>query len=262
MTYYLLDNPNPHGDHFYRTRRGSVLACVVHITAGLQDLDGQDDQSAERTALYASTTDRAVSWHSGSDADSNLLLLPDNYTAFHVKGYNSRTIGHEISKANVDWSIVPEEWIAATLFQAAESLRPRLKALGIPIRHAAKAELDKAIKTGGKPVGLIDHSLLDPTRRSDPGKNFPWLRFLNLLADAHSPVPTPTPAPPPEIPEEDMKYQRFIVDGVQQYLATPDGLIPIRSQQHLALLRKAKLVSDDNPIPVSQDDVNAYGVLP
>lgn len=259
--FYLLDHPNPHGQHFYRTRRGSVLACVIHITASLEDLDGVDDSSAERIARYAATTERAVSWHSGSDSDSHLRLLPDTYTAFHVKGYNSRTIGHEINKVNVDWESVPDAWVTSTLENAADCLRHRLKGLQIPLRWATKDELDRAIRVGGKPVGLIDHESLDPTRRRDPGRNFPRQRFLDLLAETPTPVPTPEPTPEP-IPEDDMKYQRFILDGVQQYLATPDGLIPIRSQQHLALLRKAKLVSDDNPIPISQEEVNAYGVLP
>lgn len=252
MSYFLLDNPNPNGRHYYASRRGSVLACVVHITAGLEDLDGVDDHSAEKTARYAATTSRQVSWHSGSDTDSRLLLLPDSYTAFHVKGYNSRTIGHEISKTDVDWAKMPESWVAATLFQAAESLRPRLKTLFIPIRHAAKSELDWAIAVGGKPVGLIDHELLDPTRRKDPGRNFPWVRFLDLLKGS------PTP---PDPPEDDMKYQRFIVDNHQQYLATPEGLVIIRNQQHLGLLRKAKLVADDSPIPITRADVDTYGII-
>lgn len=260
MTYYLLDNPNPNGPNYYKTRRGSVLACVVHVTAGLQDTDGGPDSSAEKTARYAATTDRAVSWHSSSDSDSNFLLLPDSYTAFQCVGYNSRTIGHEISKTDVVWGDENPEWVKRTLFNAAESLRPRLKTLGIPLRHATKAELDHAIAVNGKPVGLVAHSDLDPTRRRDPGADFPWTRFLNLLVGT-TPTPTPVPTPTPNPPEADMKYQRFIVTGApEQYLATPEGLIRIKSQQHLALLNKAQLVADGSPIAVTQSDIDAYGM--
>lgn len=261
MGYYLLDHPNPHGPHYYTTRKGSVLACVVHITAGLQDYDGGDDDSAEKTARYAATTDRAVSWHSGSDTDSNLLLLPDSYTAFQCQGYNSRTIGHEISKKDVKWADEDPQWVTRTLRQAASCLRPRLKALGIPLRHATKAELDRAIQVGGKPVGLIDHSRLDPDRRSDPGPDFPWSRFINLLIGDPTPAPVPVPTPTPDPPEEDMKFQRFILNTGQQYLATPEGLITIRSQQHLSLLRKAGLVHESDPITITQGEVDTYGIL-
>lgn len=186
MTPYLLEHRNPHGPHFYTARRGSVLACVVHITAGLQGHPDQADSSAERTARYAATTDRPVSWHSGSDTDSFLQLLPPDHTAFHVKGYNSRTYGHEISKRDISWADEDPVWVADTLQTCADGLRPVLQQLRVPARRASRAELDRAIQVGGKPVGLIDHSRLDPARRQDPGADFPWDRFLKLL----------TPAPP------------------------------------------------------------------
>ncbi len=188
MGFYLIDNPNPYGPHYYTTRRGSVLAVVVHITAGLEDLDATDDQSAEATARYAATTDRQVSWHSGSDADTALDLLPASYTAFHVHGYNSRTYGHEISKRHTDWRNMPEPWRTRTLSNAAEHLAVKAAQLGVPRRHVTRGELDHAIATGGGPVGFIGHWELDPARRSDPGlvedvgDTFPWGEFFDLMA--------------------------------------------------------------------------------
>lgn len=189
MGFYLLDHPNPHGDHFYRSRKGSVLAIVVHVTAGLEDLDGGDDHSAEGTAAYAASTDRAVSWHSGSDTDSVVELLPSSFTAFQVIGYNSRTYGHEISKSSPDWRTVPPAWIDRTLGRAAGYLAGKAVELGVPIRHASKAELDAAIAHNGAPVGFVAHADLDPDRRRDPGyiarppagDTFPWPRFLALM---------------------------------------------------------------------------------
>lgn len=204
MGFFLLDRPNPHGPHYYTSRRGKVKAGVVHITAGLEDLDARDDRSAEQTAAYAASTPRRVSWHSGSDTDSALDLLPSSYVAFHARGYNTHTIGHEISKAHTDWRTMPPTWVEETLQHAAGHLGPIGRRLGIPARHATRAELDHAIATDGPPVGWIAHAVLDPGRRTDPGlvdppgpapvvDTFPWSRFLALLA----PLP---PTPDPEVP--------------------------------------------------------------
>lgn len=192
--YYLLDNRNRHGDHFYPQREKPVLAIVVHITAGLEDLDYTDDQSAEATARYAATTDRRVSWHSGSDSDSYLRLLPTSYTAWHATGYNSCTIGHEVSKKDTVWADEPPEWRTRTLSNTAACLAPDVRRHKIPLRRATKAELDAAIahyeRTGeARPVGFVAHADLDPTRRSDPGKDFPWARFLSLFAQEEDDMP-------------------------------------------------------------------------
>jgi len=192
--FYLLDSPNPNGDHFYTSRRGRVLAIVVHITAGLEDLDATDDMSAEQTARYAATTDRAVSWHSGSDADSALDLLPDSYTAFQCQGYNSTTYGHEISKRHTDWRWMTEPWRTRTLTVAARHLAPKAAVLGVPRRHATRVELDRAIASNGDPVGFVGHWELDPARRFDPGlvgtlDTFPWTEFFALMgATDHIPA--------------------------------------------------------------------------
>src|SRR5688572_18604113 len=115
MGFYLLDRRNPYGDHFYTTRNNRLLAIVVHVTAGADDLDALDDLSAENVSGYAATTDRDVSWHSGSDTDSWVQLLPAHYTAWHASNYNSCTYGHEISKRTTDWRNVPENWVDKTL---------------------------------------------------------------------------------------------------------------------------------------------------
>lgn len=200
--FYLLDHRNPHGDHFHPTRRGTVLAIVVHVTAGLEDLDTIDDHSAEKTAAYAASTDRPVSWHSGSDTDSALDLLPAGFTAFHCVGYNSRTYGHEISKANPDWRAMSPGWVDATLHRSAHHLAIRARELGVPVRHATRAELDEAIARNGQPVGFLGHHQLDPARRTDPGlvdhiDTFPWDRFLGLVRSYQQPPAPPAAQPDP-----------------------------------------------------------------
>lgn len=188
MVFYLLAHRNPNGDHFYPTRNRRLKAIIIHCTAGLEDKDliGPDN-SAENTARYAATTDRQVSWQSGSDTDTFVQLLPYSYTAFQCVGYNSSTAGHEISKLDMVWSDEKPEWVQRTIKMAAlgpdgvSGLRKLALENGIPFRRATKAELDHAIATDGPPVGFVTHAELDPDRRTDPGRDFPWSMFLGFL---------------------------------------------------------------------------------
>ena len=186
--YHLLDKPNPNGEHFYRKRLRPLLAGVVHITAGIQDLDARDDHSAERTAAYASSTDRRVSWHLTADTDTFVPMLPASFTAWHAGGYNSPTWGVEFCKLDTSWTGEPEPFVAGTLRNGVAGIRREPEVLALPRRRATRAELDAAIahydRTGEAiPVGWIPHSELDPERRSDPGLDFPWTRFFALLDD-------------------------------------------------------------------------------
>ena len=190
--YLLLDQPNPNGPHYYTTRNRPLLAIVVHVTAGLEDLDTVDDHSAEATAQYAATTGTEVSWHSGSDTDSWIDLLPAGFTAWHATAYNSTTYGHEISKKHTDWRSMPTEWVRKTLGFAAAGLRVKALANGIPMRKATRAELDREIANYNagrpwQPVGFISHAELQ-SDRTDPGfvsglDTFPWNDFFALMGE-------------------------------------------------------------------------------
>lgn len=233
--HYLLDRKVAHGPKWYTTRRQPILAIVEHITAGLEALDATDDHSAERTAAYAATTDRKVSWHEGTDTDGNLSLLPDTYTAFHVAGFNSCTLGREISKRHTDWRSMPAHWTKATLANAAVGDARWCRRHGIPVRKATRAELDQAIlhyqRTGqARPVGFVAHWELDPTRRHDPGRHpmragapdtFPWRSYLELVAhhvhgtpqEDDADMPAPTLAWLRERPGDDSRRHCYRLDG-------------------------------------------------
>lgn len=192
MTFYLQQHRNPHGPHYYEARKEPVLAIVMHVTAGLQGRPDRADTSAEQTAKYAASTERKVSWHSSSDTDSFFQLLPDSATAFHCQGYNSCTVGHEISKRDVSWTDESPKWVAETLDMAAACLRGRAAKLRVPVRRASRSELDAARehfrRTGlARPVGFLAHGDLDPERRRDPGPDFPWTRFLALFGTPAAP---------------------------------------------------------------------------
>lgn len=170
---------------YYETRRtptGKVLGIVLHVTAGLQDLDmvGVDD-SAEATNRWGASKDRGkASWHVCTDSDTIAPALPDTYTAWHVVGYNSTTWGLEISNQDARWDNKPKAWVEATLRNAARAAAPIVKKYGLPLTLATKAEVDKAI-AANKPFGFSYHMWLNPENRRDPGTTFPWSQFITYV---------------------------------------------------------------------------------
>lgn len=198
--FYLLDHRQG-PDTWYPSRRDPLDVIVMHITAGLEDLDGAD-ASAERTARYAATTTRKVSWHAGVDSDSFLHLLPASYTAWHCQGFNSESYGVEISKATTRWTGMPPAWVDRTLANTAALLAPIVKQYDIPLRRLTRAQ----VLAGGR--GFAAHADLDPERRSDPGADFPWARLFALIAEINN---------PPSVQEDD--DMSFICnDGPRIYL--------------------------------------------
>jgi len=174
MGYYLLDNPNPNGDHFTRTSVRQIRGVVIHTAENVADTIGPDG-GAESVANYGATAARSVSWHATVDKDSIIYMLPDEYTAYHVIGYNATTLGIEQACQSAKWAEYPDDWVEATLNNTAKVVREWCKKYNIPMVRITKAEFD----AGGK--GILAHADLDPARRSDPGRTFPWDRFLQKV---------------------------------------------------------------------------------
>ena len=185
MSYALTANPR---HHYYTSRRGKILGIVLHVTAGLEDFT-PPDSGAEATIRYGLSNARPASWHGIVDSDSVIDCLPDSYTAFHVIGYNSQTLGLEIANRDAKWAGKPQWWVDATIANAAAWCRPRVAKYGLPVSLADKAEVDRCIRAG-RPFGFTYHSMLDPKRRIDPGRDFPWQQFAaHLTADTAKPAP-------------------------------------------------------------------------
>jgi hypothetical protein len=171
MGYYLLDHPNPNGTFFYRTRYNPLRGMVIHTAENLPDYV-PPDTGAEGVAHYGATTSRHVSWHATVDSDSVIPMLPDNYTAWQVEGYNSSTWGCEISGKAQMWQDSDPVWVDRVLVNLRAACFPIADKYGIPRKKITRAEFDAGAR------GFLSHASLDPTRRTDPGVNFPWARFL------------------------------------------------------------------------------------
>ena len=181
--YWLIDHPNP-TQHFYTTRRNPIQIIVVHTAENLPDF-APPDTGAENVARYASTTTTPVSWHSTVDSDSIIPMLPDSYTGFHVRGYNSIGLGVEIATQANRWDTAPDWWINQTITNLASVIRMWGEHHNIPYRRLTRAQVDAGEK------GIVGHGTLDPTRRSDPGAEFPWDMLFDRLAPPEEEPMTP-----------------------------------------------------------------------
>jgi len=225
MTYYLLDHENSNAKlrsngkwgWYYPSRLKAINLIVMHVPVAVYDTVGED-QTAEKVAAYFTRNSRPASAHVSIDRDSTVELLPDDHTAFHVKGYNSRSLGIEQGWDPDDWGKT-EEYDLAVMERVANWLRPRIKAYNIPLRRLTKAEVDRGW------VGFTEHSLLDPTRRSDPGPEYPWEALFGYLSTA----PDPQFRPPYRVFEE--SWQKALDAGVMTKYSNPHKTI---TKQELA----------------------------
>lgn len=183
MSYYLLDNPNPNGNHFYTTRAKPIQIIVLHTAENLPDFT-PPDTGAESVARYASTTSRAVSWHSTVDSDSVIPMIPDGYTGFHVRNYNSISLGLEMATQAHTWVDTPYGWRIRMLDNVAKQVAQWCSDHVIPAKLITKSEVDAGVR------GITFHSRLDPTRRRDPGDAFPHPYLLDKVRDILNPRPT------------------------------------------------------------------------
>lgn len=168
--FYLLDNKNPNGRKYYPERLKPVQFVVVHTAENLPDFQGPD-LGAEAVARYLAGTDRDASAHETVDADSFVRLLPDSYTAWHAKGYNATGYGLEICTQAAKWSALPEEYRERLYRASAARARRAAFELKVPMTRTV---------VGGAP-GFLGHDVIDPSRRSDPGKAFDWDYFMALV---------------------------------------------------------------------------------
>jgi len=107
MSYYLLENENPNAKlrdngkqgNYYPTRSKDIQGIVVHTAEG--------GRSAVGIAKYLSTTDRTASAHVVIDDKEIVELVPDDFTAFHCRGSNSKSLGLEIAYFADKWGEDP-----------------------------------------------------------------------------------------------------------------------------------------------------------
>ena len=171
---YLVENENPNAKlrsngkrgQYYPTRSKQIQGIVVHTAEG--------GKKAVNIAKYLSTTDRTASAHVVIDDEEIVELVPDDFTAFHCRGSNSKSLGLEIAYFAGKWGEDPvfeEAVIALSASWCAE----KAKLYDIPMERVTIDEWNAGKK------GFISHAECDPGRRTDPGANFDWDKFFAYM---------------------------------------------------------------------------------
>ena len=174
MSFYLVDNENPNAKvrgngnkgQYYSTRSKEIQGIVVHTAEG--------GKKAVNIAKYLSTTPRTASAHVVIDDNEIVELVPDDFTAFHCRGSNSKSLGLEIAYFAAKWGEDPV-YEEAVIALSASWCAQKAEMYNIPMERVTIDEWNAGKK------GFISHAECDPGRRTDPGKNFDWDKFFSYM---------------------------------------------------------------------------------
>lgn len=176
--YYLIQN-EPNRRQFYPSRAEKVRPSpVAHTAENILDIIG-DDAGAENVAEFISNRTEAGSYHVIVDSDSVVWLIPPQYTAFGARHYNSRHVHFSFACRTTDWvtmSATRREGFLRNGAQVAHDIGLWLEAETGSYPPSVLLDKDAVDRNH---AGFVTHARLDPARRSDPGRHFPWSEFFS-----------------------------------------------------------------------------------
>ena len=195
--------------HYRKGRRAKVRVLVIHTAE-----TPENNKMAESIQAYCSRREDKVSCHEAIDNDSVVAGVRPFDTAWTTGSINDFAYSYELSgraaQTKAQWA---DEFSTAMLNIAAKRVAKAAVLWKIPVVKLSPAEL-KAGRSGI--CGHIDQTIAYEVKggHTDPGPNFPWLQFLDMVkaevaALTGAPVPpiVPTvpvaPVPPAPAPAHD-----------------------------------------------------------
>lgn len=174
---YLQDNPPRRAQWSARDETPSGL-LVGHTAEGGSDIVGPDPK-AENVANFIRTRTTAGSYHVLGDRDSIIPMVHPRLGAYGCRfGVNDYALHWSLAMNAGDWRQLPDAAAAEYLETAVQMAL--ILADWVQDTHGVAVPpvlLSRRSAMARRP-GFCSHGRLDPDRRSDPGRHFPWLAFL------------------------------------------------------------------------------------
>lgn len=156
--------------------RTAVQLVVIHVTDG-----SARGTSAEDGAAYDQRRTDGTSTHYFHDSNSTIQCVrtADQAHAARAQG-NRRGIQHELC-TRADTAVWADAYHQAMLRLAARQAARDATKWGIPVRHLTVAQVAAGVKGFCGHVDITNAFPQDHGTHTDPGPNFPWSQFLDLV---------------------------------------------------------------------------------
>lgn len=182
------------------SNRASVQLIVIHTTEG-----SAHSASAEDGAAYDARRPDGTSTHYFHDNSSTVqcVLTKDIAHTARSQG-NRRGVQHELCTraGTAKWS---DAYHQAMLKRAAKQAARDARKWQIPVRHLTVAEVAAGKKGFCGHYDITRAFPQDNGSHTDPGSNFPWSQFLDMVRAELAPAPAP-----PKQEDDDVTEAQFM----------------------------------------------------